>query len=302
VPLGETVSFPLDKPVSLDRKSVALPDFDHLRTDTYFEKLNVFPVVKTVSQEEPGRTAKGQTGAARVVLRYSNGQPAIVTRKFGLGEVMFVGTSADPGFKAGSRDPTWNWLPLWGHGFVPLVEAKINYLLRSQSQSHNIVAGEQLRYVPAPDKEQRSFVLIPPGERTVVKGPLLPEAPRVPLGLAQKDDERSLVVTPALTRAGIYWLTTRESDSADRQPFAVAADVRESADLQALSDAEIERQLGFAPAHVTVREEDSPQFTAERTNHEWTNSLLWIVLAMALGETLLAWYCGRPLPAKPLAA
>jgi hypothetical protein len=302
VPLGEAVAFPLDKPVSLDRKSVALPDFDHLRTDTYFEKLSVFPIVKTVSQEEPGRSAKGQASAARVVIRYSNGQPAIVTRKVGAGEVMFVGTSADPGYKAGSRDPTWNWLPLWGHGFVPLVEAKLNFFLRSQSQSHNGVAGEQLHHVPSADKEQKSFVLVPPGDRTPGKGPLLPEAARLPLGLPQKDNDRSLVVSPALSRAGVYWLTTRDGESVDRIPFAVAADVRESADLQTMSDADIDRQLGFAPIHLTVREEESVQFAAERTNREWTNTLLWLVLAMALGETLLAWYCGRPLPAKPLAA
>jgi len=305
-PLTDIVSYPLDKPVSLDRKSAALPGFDHFRTDDYFEKLNVFPIARTLGQEEPSHSTRPSPltpaplpggerdgGAARAIFRYSNGKPAVMTRKVGFGEVMVVGTSADPGYKPRSHDPMWSWLPLWGHGFVPLVEAKINYLLHCQSQSHNSTVGEQLRYAPPPELELRSFVLIPPGERRGAKISLLPEGQRVPLGLATNDGERPLVVTPALLRAGVYWLTTRENDAADRTPFAVAADLRESADLQTLSDAEIDRQLGFAPVHVTAKEEEQAVFAAERTNREWTPWLLWVVLTLAVGESLLAWFCGR---------
>ena len=288
VALTDAVSYPLDKPVSLDRKSAGLSGFDHFRTDDYFEKMNVFPIAKALGLDEPGRTA------AKVVLRYSNGKPAVVTRKVGFGEVMFVGTSADPGYKARSHEPTWNWLPLWGHGFVPLVAAKINYLLHCQSQNHNSTVGEAIRYVPIPAMATSSFVLVPPADRTAAKISLLPEGPRVPLGLATIDDDRPLVVTPVLVRAGVYWLTTRDNDVADRKPFAVVADLRESADLQTLTDGDIDRQLGFAPIHVTVKEEEPALFAAERTNREWTPLLLWLVMAMAVGESLLAWFCGRP--------
>ena len=73
----------------------------------------------------------------------------------------------------------------------------------------------------------------------------------------------------------------------------MAADTRESLNLEALGDAEIDRQLGFAPVHVTVKEDQTPEFGAARTNREWTVWLLWLVLALAVGESLLAWFCGR---------
>jgi hypothetical protein len=293
VPLADAIAFPLDKPVALDRKSAALPGFDHFRTDEYYEKLNVFPIAKTMVQEEPGRISKGEAGAARVIFRYSNGTPAVVSRKVGFGEVLVVGTSADPGYKPRSHEPTWSWLPLWGQGFVPLVEAKINYLLGRQSQSHNITVGEALRYVPPAPTALSSFVVVPPADRTGAKVSLLPEGQRVPLGLAQTENDRPLVVTPPLVKAGVYWLTTRDNDPADRKPFAVAADLRESADLQTLPDVEIDRQLDFAPIHITVKEEQPAVFASERTNREWTPWLLWGVLTLAVGESLLAWFCGR---------
>jgi hypothetical protein len=307
VPLTDAASFPLDKPVSLDRKSASLPGFEQFRTDDYFEKMNVFPIAKSLGLEEPGRQSKlqptGQTSdgtkeGARAIFRYTNGQPAVVTRKIGFGEVLFVGTSADPGYKARSHEPTWNWLPLWGHGFVPLVQAQVNYLLHCQSQGHNSTAGEQVHFIPPQEMAQSSFVLITPGERTATGTSLLPEGDRVPLGLAATENDRPLVVTPTLARAGVYWLTTRDNDPGDRKPFAIAPDTRESADLQMLSDADIDRQLGFTPIHVSMREGGEAFFAAERTNREWTIWLLWIVLAFATGESLLAWYCSRP----PLAA
>src|SRR5262249_35070461 len=157
----------------------------------------------------------------------------------GFGEVMVVGTSADPGYKARSHEPTWNWLPLWGHGFVPLVQTKVNYLLNGQTQSHNLTVGEPIRYAPPEEISLNSFLLIPPAERLNSKI-LLPEAAKVPLGLAQKENDRPLVVSPNLYRAGVYWLTTRDNEAGDRRPFAVAPDLRESADLQSISDGEID--------------------------------------------------------------
>lgn len=229
-----------------------------------------------------------------MIFRYTNRKPAIVTRKVGLGEVMVIGTSADPGFKPRSREPNWNWLPLWGQGYVPLVEAKVNYLLNGQLQNHNTGMGEALRFAPSEEMAQHSFVLISPGERTSGKAALLPEGDRTPLGLASKDDSgRPVVVAPGPVRAGVCWLTTRENDGGERIPFAVAPDLRESGDLQTLSQQDIDRQLGFAPVHIIASDEEPALFAAARTNLEWTSVLLWLVLTLAVGESLLAWFCGR---------
>jgi hypothetical protein len=309
VGLTETEAFPIavaakgSKEIkdanALDRSSAALPAFDHFRTDQNYDKLGVFPILKSLGLQEPGVSGQAKPGSgdvenARVIFRYTNGKPAIVTRKVGLGEVMLIGTSADPGFKPRSQEPTWTWLPLWGQGYVPLVEAKVNYLLNGQLQNHNASVGEALSFSPSAETALRSFLLVTPSERTGGKGALVEGGERVPLGPATKDSsDRPLVVTPALLRAGVYWLTTRDNDLADRIPFAVAADLRESADLETLSDKDIDRLVGFAPVHIAAKEEEAAVFASERTNREWTSAVLWVVLAVAVGESLLAWFCGR---------
>src|SRR5207237_925255 len=150
---------------------------------------------------------------------------------------------------------TWNYLWLWEPGYVPLCEAPVNYLLHRQSQSYNLAAGDLLRYFPQGELALRTFVLLEPAARKDGDLGFHQTGKRVPLGPATTDKERKQVVASGLVKAGVYQLTTRENDPADRLPFAVAPDVRESLDLEALGDSEIDRQLGFAPVHVTVRED-----------------------------------------------
>jgi hypothetical protein len=278
--------------VGINPKSAGLVAFDHFRSDELFAPLKDFPIIKTLGMQEPAKDAKAPD-TARVVFRYTNGKPAIVTRKVGFGEVLVVGTSADPGHKPQSTEWTWNWLHIARPAFVPLVESMLNHLLHSQSQSYNSTVGEPLRFAPPPEMAPRNFLLVTPGDRTAVKGDLLPKGPTVALGLAQKETDRPLVVASGLARAGVYWLTTRENDPGDRTPFAIAPDLRESTALESMSEAEIDRQLGFSPVHITVKEDEPPVFAAERTNREWTHWFLWLVLGLALGESLLAWFCGR---------
>ena len=139
---------------------------------------------------------------------------------------------------------------------------------------------------PGAELRQRVAEQLVRGEVTIV-------ALAVNLGPATAEKQRKQVVASGLLKAGVYYLTTRENDPGDRIPFAVAPDARESQNLEPLGDSEIDGQLGFAPVHVTVREDETPQFGAVRTNREWTAWLLWLVLALALGESVLAWLCGR---------
>ena len=78
-------------------------------------------------------------------------------------------------------------------------------------------------------------------------------------------------------------------------PFAVTPDLRESENLESLTDEQIDAKLGFQVVHA-VAGNDPAQFTGlDRTNREWTIWVLMLVLAVAVGEALLAWYCGRPI-------
>jgi hypothetical protein len=294
VPLAGTRSYPVEAPLTFDRTSAGAPAFRRFAEDDYYKELANIPVYTTVGLNEPAAGAKGAKDAdvARVIFRYHDGQPAMVARKVGAGEVLFIGTSPDPGTKPKSLEATWNYLHLWP-GYVPLCEAGVNHLLSGQAQSHNLTAGEVLRYFPPDEAANRSFLLVLPGERKDGAPHLLTDGKKVPLGSAVDAGGRKLVTASGLARAGVYRLTTRENDAEDSRPFAVTADVRESLDLDSLSEAEIDAQVGFTPLHVAVKEGETPEFAAARTNREWTVYLLWLVLGLAVSESLLAWFCGR---------
>jgi uncharacterized membrane protein len=292
VALTAVQSYSEKEPLQFKRDSADLPAFMRFKEEKFYEGLGGIPVYRTVGLEDPLSIVKNM-GAARTVMKYSNGQPAIVTGKVGQGEVMLFGTSAHPAFKPGTRTPTWNYLHLWP-GYVPLMEAAVNHLLHGQTQSHNGQVGDPIRFVPQGALAQRSFILIQPGPRDPGK-PALVDGNRVPLGPPQKDEGqgRAVVTVGGLTKAGVYFLTTRENGTGDRIPFAIAPDLRESANLEALSESDINKQLGFTPAQLTVRDNQELDFARERTNREWTTWLLALVLLLALAEVLLAWFCGR---------
>ena len=78
----------------------------------------------------------------------------------------------------------------------------------------------------------------------------------------------------------------------DAVRFAVAPDLRDTADLTALTDAEAEQALGFRPVFVTAG--DGPaDWAGERGRREWTVWLLLAVFAAGLAEAGWAWACGR---------
>jgi hypothetical protein len=118
---------------------------------------------------------------------------------------------------------------------------------------------------------------------------------------------RPVVSADGLHRAGVYYLTTadRSEGGANRDaragadkaplrvPFAVVPDLRESASLETLSDAQLDERLGFRPVHLKSDGNVNIVNATERTNQEWTLWLLVAVLALVVGEALLAWFCGR---------
>src|SRR5262249_61743208 len=76
-------------------------------------------------------------------------------------------------------------------------------------------------------------------------------------------------------------------------PFAVVPDLRESANLETMSEGQLNDLLGFRPVHVLRSGSAvSRAEVIDRTNY-WTVWLLMAVLALALGECLLAWQCDR---------
>lgn len=311
--IKDVKSYPAKEALVVNRESVALPAFEKFKEDERFKGLSYFGIFRTLELEQwpvdaetkdketPGKDAEKEE-KAKVVLRYNNGKPMVATRQVGTGEVMLFATSADPGWKAKDPNPTWNEWPLYpGFMYLPFMDMAVSYLLHGQTQNHNLIAGTTLRWYPQ-EKEPKAYTLIHPDGR----------AER--LGLPVEVKGRQVVTATDLKRAGIYTLFSAEpkataagqtevasgsplnGEEAGKDkgmPLAVVPDLRESEDLESLTDEQIDERLAFRPIHVTAGESASTFSEVERLNREWTLWILLAVLVLAVSESLLAWWCGR---------
>jgi hypothetical protein len=73
----------------------------------------------------------------------------------------------------------------------------------------------------------------------------------------------------------------------------VTPDLRESADLTSLTDRQLDERLGFPVHHLIAGADPGGVIGVERSGSEWTPWLLAAVLVLAIGEGLLAWFCGK---------
>lgn len=299
---------PAKQPLAIDRESVTLPAFAKFKDDERFKGISFVSIAKTLELDEHAprwernddstrsEIVKKKDEKARVVLRYNNGLPLVATRKVGPGEVMLFATSADPGWKEKDPNPTWNDWPLAPElMYLPFMDMAVSYLLHGQTQNHNLVAGTMLRWHPQ-EKDAKAYALVHPDGR----------AER--LGMPVDVDGKRVVTASDLRQAGIYRLQSSggepkgiesgneaslDGSPANEVPLAVVPDLRESEDLEVLSNEQIDERLGFRPIHVTAGESPVTFSEVERLNREWTLWLLVGVLGLALGESLLAWWCGR---------
>jgi hypothetical protein len=277
LPLRGRTVVPVEEAFKLDRTSAAgSPFLQRLREDKFYEAVNDMPVWGTLNVEE-----NPTDQAARVLLRYSTGRPALVTRRVGGGEVLLVTTSADL---------AWTVWPLYKGMYPPLIRQLVIHLLQGQAQVHNRVAGEPLQWQPPESDTGRAFAVIRPDHK------------RVRLGIPEVFEGRPLVTDPETPTAGVYYLLPADSSAekgepADGEaagvPFAVVPDLRESEDLAALSDEQVNERLDFKPVHLLAGDEPGVFSGGERLNREWTIWLLAGLLALTFVETLWAWVCGR---------
>lgn len=278
---------PAEKPWTLDRQSAEAHPFAKFREEEGYAGVDRVEVRRIVELEKSAQTADS-LDATRVLLRYSNGAPAIASRKRpGEGEVMLFTTSVS--------DPRWtDWFI--EPAFVPFVQASLNYLLQGQPQAHNRVAGEALHWQAPKVGTSHAYDLV------------RPDGAHVRLGYPETVAGRPLVVAEDTARAGVYRIVAadrtgqkaedegdnlRSNDEPDGVPFAVSPDVRDSEQLQPSSVGEIDNQLGFKATHWKATDESGLFGDGERMKDEWTMWLLATLFVLVLGETVLAWFCGR---------
>jgi hypothetical protein len=322
---------PVKSPLLVNRNSVGLPAFWKFKDDDYYKSMDFIEIYRSLELEEPPKakekkdtpkekearraseesaptlasasgspeksSASGSReksrGAVHVVLRYANGKPAVASREIGAGEVMLFATSADPGFKADSPNPTWtNWPkePM----YLPFLDVSLSHLLHGQTQTYNLTAGQTLRWYPK-EKEEKAYSLLHPDGRLER------------LGLSQKIRGQKVVTAANLTRAGTYYMLASAPPRASEPepapdaatakekgiPLAVIPDLRESENLDTLSAEQLDERLGFRAIHVIAGDSTTTFSEVERFNREWTMWVLALVLFVFLGEGLLAWWCGK---------
>jgi len=211
--------------------------------------------------------------ATRVLLRFTDGKPAIAMRTSGAGTVALVTTSADL---------TWTDMPLWVNVYVPLVDALVSHLLLAETAAHNTNVAQGIKWFTPTNEGDRSFVMI------------RPDGARMRIGQPEPVLGRPRITASDTPLAGIYKLQPADATDSISSPFAVAPDIAEAQQLETLPNDRVNERLGFAPVHLQVADDLTPFQGGERAKREWTPRLLWLILILALTETIFAYYVGRP--------
>ncbi|MCS6852183.1 MAG: hypothetical protein NZ700_13555 [Gemmataceae bacterium] len=180
----------------------------------------------------------------------------------------------------GEPDQRWTDWPLWP-SYLAVVHRLLGHLLNATAAASNGVVGRPLVYPVPPAASNRPWQVTRPDGSTLRLG--FPEMihGRPSLRLADTD------------RAGLYRVATADAGDIAAGILALAPDLRESESLDSLADEMIDSRLGFRPFHWTAGAEFTASISHARLRREWTVWLLAVALLWAVGESLLAWYCGK---------
>jgi hypothetical protein len=283
--LGKPYEAPKDKPLHPDQASAELHSFLAKFREKNYDAIGNVEVQQT-------QTTRALPGKAKteVILRWSDGQPAMAQRQVKRGQVLLFTTTADMHWSEWPLSPT----------YLPLIQSALGQVLQAPLAGHNRRVGEALVWNPPLYDENRVHVVsfppragAPPEDRS--------------LGLPRDENDESVVTFTDTSRAGVYQIRPVGGEPAggarvtDLAPtagrlvgglFAVAPDLRETENLESLSDQQIDEQLGFQAIHWTAGQ-GGGALSSERFTREWTMWLLAGVLGLVLFETALAWFCGR---------
>jgi hypothetical protein len=204
------------------------------------------------------------------MARYSNGDPALVERRVGLGRVIISASSAGG---------VWNQMPL-KPSYVPLVYQLISYLGEGAVSRRNLKQDEPLFVsLPLADANKSVRITDPAGQISSQNSVL---------------DARGVTVTYNNTsRAGIYTVSVSGSHATDA--FAVGLDTTES-NLAPTDPAKAISQVGLPPARLTIAALPSQLLsTVNRARYgvEIWRAFLWAIIPLLFLESLLAQVFGR---------
>ncbi|AMV28980.1 hypothetical protein VT84_31590 [Gemmata sp. SH-PL17] len=217
----------------------------------------------------------------RVLMRTTQGAPLVASRVVGEGEVIFFATSLDE---------TWGRVMSDGQLAVPMTTYIVSHLTGRKVPGGTRTAGDTLSWTPP---------MIAPGFELVKPRPRGAKAsdkvrPRVKLAEPRSEVGQKLTVSTAdALVAGEYAIVPVGAPETDGVTFAVNPDLRETENLDAISDGELEKLLGFRPAIITAGAGTETAVRERRTRGEWTHWFLLGLLVLLVGEATWAWFCGK---------
>jgi hypothetical protein len=264
--LTEVATARPEQPFKPAPDSTATPSFlSRFREDPYQTVTAEVDILKVAGVQEDDRAG------GRVLMRLTDQKPWLASRAIGEGEVLFCATPLDM---------SWSNWPARAGSYLSFVQLTLSHLTGRAGNGVNVVAGQPLVWHPA--EAVREFEVLRPDGR------------RVNLGKARGSAATKWTVTDAETsRAGVYHLGLDGESPPSGPRFAVAPDLRETDNLDSLTDAEAEEVLGFRPVLLLAGPDTEQTLLAERSKREWTVWLLLLVFALAAGESAWAWFCGK---------
>ncbi|MEX0936385.1 MAG: BatA domain-containing protein [Pirellulales bacterium] len=210
----------------------------------------------------------------RVIARLRNGAPLAMEKKFGDGKVVALLSKASP-------EPTqlgsWN---NWGRNNPSFVVAMLelqNYLASTGSYESHYEVGQQASIELDPQEYQPEVRLATP-----------PEGPGELMVDAVAESEKLVAALPELSAGGFYeaTLTTKEG----RQEHRVLACnvIAAEGDLELIDRAGIRSRLDGID-HMYHRAEDLQFDPQQLAGFNLSDSLLYALLALLIGEQILAY-------------
>ncbi len=202
----------------------------------------------------------------RLVARFSNGDPAILERRVGLGRVLMVLTSADD---------HWGSWAVWP-SFLPLVHELVLFASTGRLAPGELTVGSRVERELSPAEfDVEASLTLPGGERRSLP--------------VRCDDRTCRVVLAETTEPGFYRLEYGPPRNSS-ESLAFNIDPEESPPAR-LTEAELTAQLLPRTRFTYQTEWLSPElaFPSERATGSLAGMLLAIVLALMFLELLMAW-------------
>lgn len=206
---------------------------------------------------------------ARVALRFSTGDPAMIDAPYGRGRVVLVTTSVD-------RE--WSTWAVWGHSLIPLMHETVKYAVSSRWSDREVFVGQPLvSHLPIRAATVAAVLKLPNGES---------QAPPT------SGDGRSVITEPT-TRAGFHKLELGPPIGRTDW-FAVNIDPQES-DLASLRAEELRSDVLPGVDFTYQTEWEETPIAAEKTvrvvstSSGLSRSLLLAAFCLLVVEQLMAW-------------